>query len=191
MSSVARESPFETTKESTYGICQKQGFLTAKDINSIWSKYLNALHCSTFDSASKTWATGQRYHSGDRCRFILILIYINWLAEGRVSQGSTVPDYTDDQLPLNEEQLSFLPPSYCERFIDTQRLFDPPIIREEAKMQKFRTRTKLPFEKQSRHEVGKGASGVVWEERIPPGYYVDKKKNCNAVSLKFLPASTL
>lgn len=116
-----------------------------------------------------------------RSKILLILVDICWSEWDDCYHSLLGDKRKDEALPLVGNHLEFLEDPCDELFQKYQWRFIPPKLKEHWKIKRYDRRTKLPFIKTSKEEIGKGMSGGVTREFIPAGYWEDHNGHFNTV----------
>ena len=173
MAAASQLSLLDKIREETHIIYDQQGFLTEQDITKIWSEARRTqilLDDFLGFSGSKT-PTEQTSFLNARLKILLILNDIHWSSWDKCF-GVLTNERVDKRLPLKKENLDFLQLNmYINPFYEHQWRFLPPPIYKELDTQVFPWQMELPFHKATHRVIGKGSSGRVTEESIPPGYF--------------------
>lgn len=148
-------------------------FMIYKDLKAIWthSRILSVLWPDSPDFATV------QYVQNNMIMMLSCLIWIrstSWLHEllGKLWDDSKERCVlTDDEIPINKEQLIFLPDDAKDAFHKDQYIFKPLVV-QLSNFQHTQTVSgnwRLPFENTEKN-VGSGGYGVVDKVVIPPGY---------------------
>lgn len=183
MPSSPQEALFREIKNETYGIYSKQGFLTDFNVKKVWSetRYDQILSLNTLGFPIDYPKDSKVSFLTMRSKILLILVEIGWSEWDDCYQSLLGGKRKDEALPLVGNDLEFLEEPYDEFFQKYQWRFIPPKLKEHWKIKRYDRRTKLPFIKTSKEEIGKGMSGGVTREFIPAGYWEDHNGHFNTV----------
>ena len=171
-------------------LIEKKGFLTERDIGTIWPEEQISELVSTqaLGFPPRTSEELQKTFLKERLKIISILIKMNHLRWDSFYElyCNTSHKRVDTSLPFEKAALqAFLGPADIYVFYRDQWYFCPETIYEKQELQVFKRDAKLPFLKGYSKRLGEGGgmSKKVTEEVIPMGYYVDSIGRKNKVRM--------
>jgi hypothetical protein len=145
-------------------------FICLKDIKDVWSDKTQIAAILHRDS----WTPSELHRiQADFIKILSILIWISAFDCLNHFRANIFKEFrtTDSNLPLGDEQLSFLNPAQKGLFLEQQFRFIPETIEENRTQRTLVVdpRRRLPFESVEK-DVGVGGYGNVYRVRISLGY---------------------